>query len=269
MILVVLTLLILSCGRPKPVARVNISPKSIEMRYPHCAPVTFDWQPLEPLDRKKGRAIVFVHLLDGPHNLIRTFDHPLPEEWTPDKPLKYEIKLCQSALSTPLRASTYDLKIGLYDDEWGYRWPLETGGEETGRRGYRVAKVSVPRENPDVPRFTFMGNWLPIENVEGRQVLAHRWMTGSGAIALSGVDAPGLLHLDLHVPDPGGLRLRSDCTKTSERVFPRGDHAIDLALDSIRDDGRCRVELSSATDNPKARTRLNLASWIATSVLYQ
>ena len=256
----------LSCGRAKPVARVSVSPNPIVLAYPQCATIDFDWRPLRPLDRLRGKPLVFVHLLDGPHHLVRTADHALPAEWKPNVPMKYAITMCQSALAPALRPGTYQLKIGLYDDQLGYRWPLETGGEETGRRGYRVAKVSVPRDAP-TPAFAFAGSWLPTETVESHQILARRWFAGSASMSIANIRGPGAIHLELHLPQ--GATLASDCAVPRERLLLPGDQTLDLRVESAPTGGRCTIQWMPADGNAKSRGRLDVAAWLPASVVSQ
>lgn len=132
------------CARREPVGRLGVTPAKTVVALGGCAPLRFEWLPAAPLDRVHGKVFVFVHLLAEPGNPDGNLDHPLPEPWRPGHAQSYEIQACPSAFEPPLRPGTYRLTAGLYDESWGYRWPLEAGGgAQTDRREYVMGSVVV------------------------------------------------------------------------------------------------------------------------------
>ena len=133
-----------ACRRAEPVGALVVQPTSGSVPHPFAVPLELKWTPTGALRGLKGRPRVFVHVLDGGRRLLRTFDHPLAEPWTPGHAQSYEIELYQSAIAEPLPADAYEMTFGLYDDAGRNRWPLSVGGEEVGRQEYRLATLTVP-----------------------------------------------------------------------------------------------------------------------------
>ena len=160
-------MLAVGCGGPETSGRAQVAPAQLTLGYGQSQPLRLTFQPLFELDKVHGTPTVFVHLLHPTEKLVRTFDHALPGPWVPGQEQSYEIDLYQSALAEPLPAGSYRLSIGLYDDEYGYRWMLDTGGEELGRREYVVGGVQVPEQGSH-PRFAFSGGWRPAEKMPNK-----------------------------------------------------------------------------------------------------
>lgn len=187
-------------GRQEPVASLSVAPKDVTLPAGRVSGMKLTWNPKSPLDNLQGKPRVFVHLLASGRNLVRTFDHPLAEEWTPWKAQSYEIELYQSALAEPLPAGAYEFTVGLYDDASGERWALDSGGDEVGRREYRVATVVVPAEPGGTPSYEFAGGWVPAEPGGSKQVITRRCARGESTIGVSGVAAPGTVVVGASVP---------------------------------------------------------------------
>lgn len=219
------------CARkPEPVARVRMRPERLLLGYGENAPLRFEWQPARPLDRLYGKPKVFVHLLERPGRVLRTFDHALPETWSPGRPQSYEIDLYQSALGAALPAGTYALSFGLYDDSWGSRWPLDAGGPDVGRWEYQGATVVVPGGRGTAPRFDFSGDWEPLVPGADQQVLGRRWLKGPGSIRVSEIEGTGSVRLLLNIPEngPKEIEISNGCQPgRTERLGP-GHHWLSL-----------------------------------------
>ncbi len=186
-------------GKAEPVASLSVEPKDVQLPAGQAAGWKLAWNPKTPLANVQGKPRVFVHVLSG-RNLLRTFDHPPAEEWTPLKGQSYEIDLYQSAIAEPLPAGAYEVTAGLYDDASGERWALETAGDEVGKREYRVATLVVPAEKTGTPAYDFAGGWLPPEAGGSKQVITRRCAAGEASIAVRGVAAPGILLIGSSVP---------------------------------------------------------------------
>lgn len=135
--------LLSSCARRRPVGRLEISPREISVARNACTTFVFTFRPVAALDRVRGRPTVLVHLRAENGRLAGRLDHPLPKPWTPGVVQSYEIRLCPASFATPLAPGRYRLTAGLYEDSWGYRWPLETGAEELDPREYLLVRVTV------------------------------------------------------------------------------------------------------------------------------
>lgn len=185
--------------KAEPVASLSVEPTDVRLPAGRAAGWKLAWNPKAPLENREGKPRVFVHVLAS-RNLLRTFDHPLAEEWTPFKAQSYEIDLYQSSLAEPLPAGAYEVTAGLYDDVSGERWPLEAAGDEVGKREYRVATLVVPAAEAGTPAYDFTGGWLDPEPGGSRQVLVRQCARGEATIAVRGVTSPGTLVLASSVP---------------------------------------------------------------------
>jgi hypothetical protein len=186
--------------KAEPVAALSVEPKDVRLPAGRAVGWKLAWNPKAPLENQEGEPRVFVHVLASGRNLLRTFDHPLAEEWTPFKAQSYEIDLYQSALAEALPAGAYEVTAGLYDGASGERWPLETSGDEVGKREYRVATLVVPDAEAGTPAYDFTGGWLDPEPGGSKQVLVRRCARGEATIAVRGVTSPGTLVLASSVP---------------------------------------------------------------------
>ena len=185
--------------KAEPVAALSVEPKDVNLPAGRAAGWKLTWNPKAPLDNVQGKPRVFVHLLASGRNLVRTFDHPLPKEWTPFEAQSYEIDFYQSAIAEPLPPGAYEVTAGLYDVVSGERWALQTEGDEVGRREYRVATLVVPPEPGGTPDFAFGGDWLA-EPGGSKQVIERRCARGEGTIAVRGVASAGTLLIGASVP---------------------------------------------------------------------
>jgi hypothetical protein len=186
-------------GKAEPVASLSVAPKDVQLPAGQAAGWKLTWNPKAPLDNVQGKPRVFVHVLSG-RNLLRTFDHPLAEEWTPFKGQSYEIDLYQSGIAEPLAAGAYEVTAGLYDDASGERWAIEADGDEVGKREYRVATLVVPAEKVGTPAYDFAGGWLAPEPGGSKQVITRQCAVGEASITVRGVVSPGILLLGSSVP---------------------------------------------------------------------
>jgi hypothetical protein len=215
-----------ACGEPPSVARLRVKPPAVSLPHGVCRPVTFHWEMLRPLDKLRGHPVLFVHLLEGPHHVVRTFDQPLDVPWRPGSSHDQLVDLCQSAIAPSLAASRYQLSVGLYESDWGYRWPLDTGGTMIAPREYEVASVVVPAAS--VSRsFRFEGSWNPPEETGDRQVVVRRSMKGHASIRVLD-DRAVKLHLHVGQAVSGAPLLRSSCASGQQYTLKFGDQRIAL-----------------------------------------
>lgn len=253
-------------GEPVPVGRVLVEPGIVELGYPHSVPIQIRFEPSAELAKQQGRAKVFVHLLDQPGSVLRTFDHTLPEQWVPGQELSYTIDLYQSALGESLPAGNYMLTVGLYDSDSGRRWTLQTAGEEVARQEYRVASVSVPAGDSPGPEFVFSGDWLPLEPGQDRQILGRRWLTGAATLSLSSLRGPGSLRLELQIPEwaeaeyeQATVELTTSCSEQTVVVAGAAVHRIELQDLGSEGEELCEVYLMPAYQVPPEVGRTELA----------
>ena len=236
-------LMMTGCSRePDSVASLVVSPSTIVVRPGQCTPVTLSWTPTAELVRREGEPTVFVHVLDGPHNLVRTFDHRLDIPWNLGQSRSYEIDICQSAIAPYLEAGTYSLKVGLYDHEIGYRWPLTTNGVDAGSRGYRVAQIVVPASRGAIPDFALTGAWAGPEDLGDKQTRVRRGFSQEATIDITRVERPGTLRLLVRIPaSAGGATEVAGCGGSWTSSL-EGTHVVKIPVS-----GNCRVALTSAS----------------------
>jgi hypothetical protein len=231
----------------EPAGRVTVEPAAVRLAYPQSLPLKLDWQPARALDRQHGRPVAFVHLAvpsEKKNVVLRTFDHPLPKAWSAGQPQSYEIEIYQSALSEPVPPGRYVLSLGLYDGDWGYRWPLQTAGPEVAKREYQIATVEVAGPDPTAPGFEFAGAWQPLAKVPTKQVLDVRCFTAAASVAVQAT-APGAVRLLVSTPahGPSQVRVTSSCApQWSETVGPETRKWIGAEIGA----GHCEIRLEPA-----------------------
>lgn len=236
-----------ACRDPAvPVGRLQLGPGELHLAHGRCATVRLAWQPTAQLDRRHGRERAFLHLLEDEHRLVRTFDHPLPRPWSPGEPQAYELEICQSVLAAALPPGRYALSGGLYDDAWGYRWPLIVEGPEIGPREYRLATVNVAAS--EGPELTLTGSWGPAEAVGDSQVVTRRWLAGDGGLVVSGITGRGEVLFTAVVPQPGPAEvlLGSTCGLVPTGSLLPGRHAVALGV-PVAPPGPCTVAFRTAS----------------------
>jgi hypothetical protein len=223
---------------------------------------TLVWEPLGALPEDgAGPPLVFVHLLDDAGAVVRTFDHPYPTPWRVGAPVEDPLEIHQSALAPPLAPGRYRLTVGLYR-RGGERYPLETVGEEVGRREYALATLAAAGSGAGLPAIEADGDWLPVEPGTDRQVLASRWLAGAGALVVAGAAEPGALWLRLQVPVAGAgnrlvlaadaseqeVRLTTPCGGAIVLVTGPGDRELELPVEP----GAAGEPTASAAPDPGA-----------------
>jgi hypothetical protein len=254
-----LGLLALACGKPAPVARLEVRPQSLTLGYPDIQALHLAWEPETALDPAAGTATVFVHLLDRHGRIVRTYDHAFPQAWQEGTPVAYDVKIFQSALAAPLPPGGYTLSMGLYGNKSGQRWPLDVAAEDLSRHEYRVAKVEVPPASPG-PRFSFAGRWLASEPGGSRQVPARRWLDGPGALRVQGLTGPGTIWLVIKIPAGDGpaeklvfdgasnapsVVVHGSCNGGVETgISGAGSHEIEIPADATPAGGSCEIHLA-------------------------
>jgi hypothetical protein len=196
-------LAVLACRERAPVAAVQAEPKAISLAHGECATIRTTWQILRPLDDLEGSPTVFVHLYHRDRRTQRTFDHGLQFAWQPQSRREHSFVVCHSELARPIPADPYVLRVGLYDNRSGDRWPLQTAGEELAKSAYGLTEVKIPLER--LPsHYTFSGRWSDVPASEAtQQHPGGRILTGEGSISVEGAPAPGYLVTLIDV-GPGG-----------------------------------------------------------------
>ncbi len=238
-------------------ATVEVESTELELPHRRFAALDLSWRLHEPLAGRAGRLHVFVHLLDGPGSVVRTFDYPWPDGWRVGRRVDHRVHLHQSALAPPLDPGLYALTLGIYDGE-GRRWPLVTPGELVDRHEYRVTNVLVPPDSAGGPSFHFSPDWLASAPGRDRQVLARRWLTGPGHLRLSGLEGSGQVLLRLLLPTAGDRQelvitegasqqeavVRSACGDVEVRLAGPGSHDVVLPIAPGDDGDSCVVEIT-------------------------
>src|SRR3954464_6694623 len=78
-LIAIAALLPASCGKPVPVAQVEIDPRLVQLPFSQVQTVHLTWTPSGSIGDEKPT--VFVHLLGSKQKVERTFDHHLPQRW--------------------------------------------------------------------------------------------------------------------------------------------------------------------------------------------
>jgi hypothetical protein len=237
----------MACGGGRsPVGSLEVTPTAIELDWPQFVDVHIRLRAERELPEDSPRPIVFLHLLDEPGSVVRTFDHGLPGEWIAGQQYDYSVRVLLSALAEPLPAGDYLLSIGLYTPDDG-RFALRTAGEEVAKLEYLVAPVTVRAPDTSTPRARFSEGWLPPEAGADRQILSRRSLVGGavGTVEFGPLAAPGTLHLRVEIPEetrdrarvelaPGEsqpkLRVVSSCGGEQVEVSGAGGFDLDLAV---------------------------------------
>ncbi len=264
-----------------PVASVTVQPAAAELPYPGLVRLELTVQMTEPVAAEE-RPLVFVHLLDGSGNVVRTFDHEFPQTWRPGGEARYEVVLQQSALAPPLPAGEYALTLGLYRGE--RRWPLAVAGRETDTREYQVATIGVPATGPSAPMFNFSPSWLPTEGGIDNQILGRRWLSSDGVLRLAEIPGPGTVRLALRLPEPRageddlvyaegysspGLRITSSCGGQEFSISGFGAHVVEIPIQAGSDGatpGSCELRFqpfSQLIEKRSLHTRAALLEGLA------
>lgn len=254
--LAALALTAAACGPEEPGARLEVTPAEVVLPYPGTAVVTLSWLPSAPLDSPT----VFAHLLGPDGRVLRTFDHPFPDQWRPGEEVSYPLGLWQSALGPPLPAGVYELTVGIYSPD-GRRPALETAGRQVDEGEYAVARIEAPPAPVGGPRLGFGDGWDPPAAADAdRQTLGARWLVTDGALEISGLDGPLDLALSVRLPapdeteqrlvlEPGAtepaVTISSPCAAEPVRAAGAGTHELTMALRPPGDAGSCAVRLDA------------------------
>ena len=270
-----------------PVAALEASPNHLMLLWPEFTELQLTFEPLTELPPGGGEPIVFVHLLDEPGSVVRTFDHPLPQPWRVGRKIEDRLRIYQSALAEPLEAGQYLLSVGLYRSG-SERFSLRTEGEQVSRYEYRVATVDVRAPSDKMPHARFSDAWLPPQPGADLQVLARRSLRGgvSGTIQFGPVDGAGRLLATLEIPHEGGsgarlemldgttlpkVKLSSSCGGGQPEVSGAGRVDVELEIPPAAGARICEVTITpnfqlTSTDKAEATSVvLEELSWERTS----
>lgn len=269
-----------------PVARLTVEPATTTLPFAGKVELATTWEATAPLTDLEGDLQVFVHLLDGSGELLRTFDHAFPNPWEVGLAQSYAIELWQSALASPLDPGSYPLTLGIYDRA-GHRWPLIVGGEEIDDQEYVVAQVEVTSQAASAARVVFSDDWRPVEPGSSKQIPAVRWLVEDGRIEFRELGGP--LAVDLAVGigrleetgfrlvlDEGrqtpGVELRSDCLEAPAWVEGYGSHEVELILTPADGAAACTIDVDpgfvflNSTTLDKRSAVLEKLLWAAAGV---
>ena len=208
-----------SCrGAAEPVAELAVSPAEIDLQLGSFVDLAVRIMPLADL-ASGAVPQVFLHLVDEPGSVLRTFDHPLPGEFRRGREIVYRVRVYQSAVAEPLAPGLYTMTAGLHDGAGG-RFRLRGAYPEVARLEYAVARVRVPEPSPGAPAVRFSPNWLPVEPGRDRQIVTRRPLAGAGpgTFQIGPLQGPGEILLRLGLPVPGSGRLERLSAETTSKV---------------------------------------------------
>ena len=150
-----------------------------------------------------------VHVVDTDGELIFTFDHnpPVPtSQWKPGQTVEYT-----RTEFVPIYPYVGDavIELGLYNAQ--KRLPL-SGGEDTGQRAYRVAKLQLQPQTENVFLVSKDG-WHPPENPEHNTTVEWQWTKQSATYAFKNPKKDCVFYLD--VDHPGNVFLEPQLVQVS------------------------------------------------------
>lgn len=240
-----------------PVARLETTPTELRLAWPESREIEIAIVPTGDLPAGVDRPIVFVHLLDEPGSVVRTFDHELRGAWKPGKEIRYRQRIFQSALASPLPPGRYLLSIGLYDQALG-RFALESRGVEVAKQEYQVATVEVPATSASGPEARFSGAWLAPEATADRQVVASRKLRGGGpgTIGFGPLAGPGTIHLGLVVPGASGTGTHLEVADGGVGPKVKVSSSCGGQQSEVSGSGRFELEVDVPATSPPASCEL-------------
>lgn len=208
-----------SCrGAAEPVAELAVSPAELDLQLGSFVELAVRIMPLA--DMASGAVPqVFLHLVDEPGSVLRTFDHPLPGEFRRGREIAYRVRVYQSAVAEPLAPGLYTLTAGLHDGAGG-RFRVRGAYPEVARLEYAVARVRIPEPAPGAPAVRFSPSWLPVEPGRDRQIVTRRPLAGAGpgTFQIGPLQGPGEILLRLGLPVPGSGRLERLSAETTSKI---------------------------------------------------
>ena len=269
---------VVACSRDRPpVAVLRAEPSSIRLPYGEYATVRFRWLSLRPFENRRGRIRVFVHLIDRPNHVLRTFDYEPSEVWTPGVERIDELRIHQSLLGAPLPPGLFTMTAGIYDADYGYRWRLVAEGPAVSRREYDVARVRVPAPTPIAP-LEFSGDWSEIEKGADSQILGRRRIRGTAKIRAAS-STPGALWVVAGIPQAwsaaataadsfsaGPLRIVA-APSSSVTALGGGRISIDVPARGSVPEAQVRFEVPRGT--PEPLPVVEIAAWAPASAAAQ
>ncbi len=250
-------LLLAGCrGSDPPLASLKLSTSEIPLPYGALVVVPMRMDCLQQLP--EGPMILFTHLLDQEGAIVRTFDRPYSVARVKGCVVTTPITLWQSALSAPLPAGTYRLRVGLLSEEKG-RIPLAIEGIRGHHRAYEVAQVVVPELSEPLPKLAFAGSWKESASAEDRQLPGQRWLENDGDLLVQGLDRQRSLRMSVRLleAEEHGLHIVleesesepaftiiADCNSGSGRFFGAENHDLRVRLLPATYPADCRIHFA-------------------------
>lgn len=205
-------------GAGEPVAELAVAPPEVELQLGSFVELAVRFMPL--VDFEAGVVPrVFLHLVDEPGSVLRTFDHSLPGRFRRGQEIAYTVRVHQSAVAEPLAPGLYTLTAGLHDGAGG-RFRLRGTYPEVAKLEYAIAKVRVPAPSPEAPTVRFSPGWLPVEPGRDRQIVARRPLAGAGpgTFQIGPLQGPGEILLRLGLAAPGSGRLERLSAESTSKI---------------------------------------------------
>ena len=237
-----------------PVANLSVRTDSVTLPFGGSTTLDLVFRPLVERGSLGPEPIIFVHLLNGAGDLMRTFDRPLEvADWQVGAELVQTVDLYQSYLAEPLAAQTYRITVGLYD-VGGERYALVSGNALIGEEEYQVVDLIVPGSQAPAA-IEYLGDWQAFETPGDTQIVTRRWLGQGGGLAIEPVTEPLRLSLSLTLleeiagSDLSGsgrpyVKLVGNCSPDVE-LDGAGRHAVVLVLDPPEEGERCEVDMQA------------------------
>ena len=207
---------------------------------------------------------VMVHVVDGDGELIFTFDHnpPTPtSQWKPGQTIEYT-----RTEFIPIYPYVGDagIQIGLYSTQSQKRVSL-AGGEDTGQRAYKVAKLQLQPQTENV-FVVYKDGFHPAEQALQNAAVEWQWTKKDGTLAFKNPKKDSVLYLDVDHPDsvfkdPQEVQVAVNGKTLETFTLNAGDHplkriplkAADLGADDM-------VELHVSVDKTYVPALLNVSN---------
>ena len=162
---------------------------------------------------------VFLHLVDEPGSVLRTFDHTLPGEFRHGREIAYRVRIHQSAIAEPLAAGRLHADGGLYDGAGG-RFRLRSASPEVARLEYAVGHRARARAVAGDARRALLPELAAGRAGQDRQIVARRPLAGAGpgTLQIGPLQGPGEILLRVGLPAAGSGRLESLAADTTPKI---------------------------------------------------
>jgi hypothetical protein len=203
-VVVVLTLVAVSCGRSEdaavPVATPTVALARSEAAIGSPLEMNYRFAVAQDAPAFAEDYWVFVHFLDVDGELMWTDDHqpPIPtRQWKPGQAVEYQRTMFVPKF--PYTGQTR-VEVGLFSRQTNQRLPLE--GKTDGQRSYEVAAFNLAAQN-DNQFVIFRDGWHPTEVADDEVGTEWQWSKKQGTLTFRNPKRDVTVYLQLDRPAAG------------------------------------------------------------------